>query len=198
MVLTHTFRSRRFIALTAGGLLLPLLSAAQTPAVRVPLSMATVVQALQVAGVEATESQIKLPLHVETSSASAILLITGAEVLPEARLRVRLACSNPHDCLPFFVMLQCSDENAANLAESFLSRSSFLPGLPIRAVDLPALRPGDHAMLLLEDKQMQITFPVLFIDAGKVGSTVRVSSLDHKNTYLATIINAQVVRGTLP
>ena len=53
-------------------------------------------------------------------------------------------------------------------------------------------------MLLLEDKQMQISLPVLSIDGGRLGSTVRVSSMDHKNTYLATIVSAQVVRGTLP
>lgn len=184
-------------ALATGGLL-PLFSSAQTASVRVPLSMATVVQALHSAGVEANESQIKLPFRVETSSADPILVVTGAEVLPEARLRVRLACSEPHDCLPFFATLQCSDDNAAETDQLSLSRSSFIPRQPIRNAVIPALRAGDHAMLLLEDKQMEITLPVLSIDSGKVGSTVRVSSLDRKRTFLATIVSAQVVRGTLP
>ena len=76
--------------------------------------------------------------------------------------------------------------------------SSFEPVLPIRTVKTAALRPGEHAVLLLEDKQMQITLPVLSIDGGALGSTVRVSSLDRKKVFVATVVAMQVVRGALP
>lgn len=199
MVSTYLYRHRLTRTLAAGSLLLPIFLQAQTTPVRVPLTMATIAQTLRSAGVEANESQIRLPLEIRiAASARSTLLVTGAEVLGGAQLRVRLACGDPHDCLPFFATLQCTDESAARIAASSFSSSSLVAGLPIRTVDTSILRPGDHAMLLLEDRQMQITFPVFFIDSGKVGSTVRVSTLDRKKTFLATIVDPQTVRGTLP
>ena len=198
MILACIGRSILTRAFAVGSLLLPVVLQAQTASARFPLSTATVARALQNAGVAVEESAVTLPLKIATSSANPNLVLSGAEALPSARLRVRLACNDPRDCLPFFAMVQCADENAAKCAASTHLSSSFGPNLPIRIADTPALRPGDHAMLLLEDKQMQISLPVLSIDGGRLGSTVRVSSMDHKNTYLATIVSAQVVRGTLP
>ena len=45
---------------------------------------------------------------------------------------------------------------------------------------------------------MRISVPVISIDSGGIGKDVRVSSLDRKITYQATVVNAQVVQGSLP
>ena len=139
-----------------------------------------------------------MPFEIATASASPKLVVGSAEALPSGRLRVRIACSDPHDCLPFFATVQYANDTASKVAESSYVGSSFKPVLPIRTVETAALRPGEHAVLLLEDKQMQITLPVLSIDGGALGSTVRVSSLDRKKVYVATVVAMQVVRGALP
>ena len=197
MASTHNASSSFKNLLMASSLLSPIYVQAQAAAVRVPLSKAAVAQTLQSAGIPVQEKQITLPFEVATESAKPTLLVSGLEALASARLRVRLACGDPHDCLPFFAIVQCADDSAAKIAASTHIGSSSEPTLPIKT-SAPALRPGDHAMLLLEDSQMQISLPVLSIDGGKLGSTVRVSSLDRKQTYVATVVDAQVVRGTLP
>ena len=198
MTLAHIVRSRLITALAGGGLFVPYFVQAQTAAMRFPLPAATVAQALQGAGIAVDPPQITLPFAVATSSARPLLLVSSVEALPMARLRVRLACGDTRDCLPFFATVQCADDDAAKSAATTHMSSSSGPTLPIKTMEKPALRPGDHAMLLLEDKQMQISLPVLSIDGGKLGSMVRVSSLDRKQTYVATIVGTQVVRGTLP
>ena len=60
------------------------------------------------------------------------------------------------------------------------------------------VRPGDHAVLLLEDSHMRITLPVIAIDSGRVGGEVRVSSLDRKTTFRAIVLESGAVRGDLP
>ncbi len=197
MIFAFSIRARAFSLLAASVLLLQA-ARPQAPPERLPLTTGAVAQALKDAGITARESQILLPLEIATISARPTMVVSSAEALPSGRLRVRLVCSDTHDCLPFFAIVQYGDDTGAKLAASFYVGSSLKPVLPIRTVETAALRPGEHAVLLLEDKQMQITLPVLLMDGGALGSTVRVSSLDRKRVYVATIVAMQVVRGALP
>lgn len=170
---------------------------AQASLGRFPLTSMTVTTALGAAGLNVTPSQIALPLQLTTESANPILHVTGAELVSTSRLRIRLACDSSRDCLPFFALV---DIKSTNPGLRFISsmHSSSTPDLPIRTGTASAIQAGQHAMLLMEDDHMQISVPIISIDSGAIGKEVRVSSLDRKITYQATVISGQVVRGILP
>ena len=185
--------------------LLPLLAAmaaglpltAQTVE-RVPLTGAIVAAALTGAGLHVEGSQIELPGSLATTNTDPQLRITGAELLPDGCLRVRLACRQAVDCQPFMATLRSS--SAAEAMASLLAlRQGFQPTPAAHANgNTGRLLAGQHATLHLESTHMLITVPVVAIDSGAPGMEVRVSSLDRKQLYRAVVADASTVRGALP
>ena len=56
---------------------------------------------------------------------------------------------------------------------------------------------GAHATLLLEGDRMHIKVPVICLETGEVGHTIRVAAADHKQTYSAEVVDATLLKGTL-
>lgn len=170
---------------------------AQTGTRLFPLNSDAVVAALRVAGVSITPSQVHLPVQITVNSPRPMLIVSGAELLADGRMRVRLVCNPAHECIPFFASIDLGQGNRALKAVASLSSSSH-PDLPISTAGRPALRPGEHTVLLMEDDHMRIALPVISIDSGAIGSEVRVSSLDRKRVYRGVVLSSQAVQGDVP
>jgi flagella basal body P-ring formation protein FlgA len=56
---------------------------------------------------------------------------------------------------------------------------------------------GSRATLLLEGDHVHIQVPVVCLQNGAVGQTIRVASPDHKQTYVAQVTGNNVLRGRL-
>ncbi len=164
---------------------------------RVPLTGATVAAALTGAGLPVEDSQIELPGALATTNTDPQLRVTGAELLPDGHLRVRLACRQAGECQPFMATLRSSGPEAmAGLLA--LRRSLQPPSAAHSNGNTDRLIAGQHATLHLESTHMLITVPVVAIDSGAPGTEVRVSSLDRKQLYRAVVADAGTVRGALP
>ncbi len=164
---------------------------------RVPLTGATVAAALTGAGLPVEGSQIELPGALATTNTDPQLRVTGAELLPDGHLRVRLACRQAGECQPFMATLRSSGPEAmAGLLA--LRRSLQPPSAAHSNGNTDRLIAGQHATLHLESTHMLITVPVVAIDSGAPGTEVRVSSLDRKQLYRAVVADAGTVRGALP
>ncbi len=164
---------------------------------RVPLTGATVAAALTGAGLHVEGSQIELPGALATTNTDPQLRVTGAELLPDGRLRVRLACRQAGECQPFMATLRSSGPEA--MAGLLALRRSLQPPSAARSNgNTDRLIAGQHATLHLESTHMLITVPVVAIDSGAPGTEVRVSSLDRKQLYRAVVADAGTVRGALP
>ena len=172
-------------------------SLAQAETTRFPITATQISQVLLPAALALTPGDIELPLPLSTAVDSPHLAIRGADPLGETHLRLRINCTVPGECLPFFVVLNLHDKKHASAAQDLLN-SSFSPALPISPASTPVVRAGERAVLLLEDHHMQITLPVITIDTGKLGTEVRVTSLDRKQTYRGFVIETGVIRGALP
>ncbi len=175
----------------------PQTAVSQGPAGRFTINAVAIAAAVSDAGLNISPEQVRLPLQLTAGSQNPALRVSGAELLADNRLHVRLSCNEPGSCLPFFVVLSFHDKTAALTAFSALN-SSFSSELPIRHASGPALHAGDRTVLLMEDEHMRISLPVVSIDSGRIGSEIRVSSLDRKKTYQGTVLSAQVVKGRLP
>lgn len=56
---------------------------------------------------------------------------------------------------------------------------------------------GSRATLLIEAKRLHIKVPVVCLEKGVAGQTIRVSSLDRKQTYRAEVVDSTQLKGTL-
>ena len=172
-------------------------SRARAETARFPITARQISQMLLPTAVSLDPADVELPLPLSTAVSSPHLAIRGADLVGETHLRLRIYCTVPGECLPFFVILNFHDKQHAASAQDVFN-SSFSPVLPINPAGTPVVHAGERAVLLLEDHHMQITLPVITIDTGKLGTEVRVASLDRKQTYRGFVVEAGVVRGALP
>lgn len=164
--------------------------------VRFVISAELVAGALQGQGLSVLTSQLEVPTGLTASVAQPELRLTGSELLPNRRLRLRLTCVHAEDCHAFFVLAREVDITAsvppAVRVPSAANRSALQDSAGSR------LLAGQRITLLLTDAHMQITIPVMAIDSGAPGSEIRVSSLDRKRTFQATVLDPRTVRSELP
>jgi flagella basal body P-ring formation protein FlgA len=59
------------------------------------------------------------------------------------------------------------------------------------------VRAGSAVKLLIDGKNMRITVPVVCLQSGRQGQTIRVASSDRKRVYQAQVISQEFVRNTL-
>ena len=155
--------------------------------------------AISGAGVITSAQQVTLFTKVVARTNSPVLRVQSMEPLSDHRMMVRLNCSNVAECVPFYVTIRTSDEGATQL--SSVAPVEFQP--PARLTpskteaSSPVLRSGASATLLLEGDHMSIQLPVVCLDSGAIGQTIRVASKDRRQTYTAQVFDVGIVRGKL-
>jgi hypothetical protein len=147
--------------------------------------------ALSSAGINTTPEQVVLLTNVVATTTAPALRVESTELWGDHRIKVRLSCVRQEECLPFFVAVRGSQPQAVFpvLASS--------PATPQAKPNSPAMRAGAHAVLLLEGGHIHIQLPVVCLENGEIGQTIRVTSLNHKLTYLAQVDANLTLRGKL-
>jgi hypothetical protein len=148
--------------------------------------------ALDSAGMSTTPEQVVLLTNVVSTTSAPALKFESAELWSDRRIKVRLSCVKSEECLPFFVAVQGSQVQPVT---SDASSATTLQAKPNS--NSPAIRAGGHATLLLEGGHVHIKLPVVCLENGAIGQTIRVASLDRKLTYTAQVDGDQTLRGKL-
>ena len=156
------------------------------PPIRYPVSPVAVAAALTAAGLPTSAAQLRMSIPLYATTPSPELHIRSAEPRPDASLRLRVVCSNPVECMPFFASI----EGAANAASLAVFAAQPAPPRPAAGVAV-----GAHVTLELADRQMRIHLPAVAIDTGAPGAEVRVASLDRKHTWRGVVVDAGTVKG---
>ncbi|MGI4828082.1 MAG: hypothetical protein ACRYFU_07830 [Janthinobacterium lividum] len=160
--------------------------------------------------------QVRLAAAVTATVANPTLEI--ASVTPSAaghEALLRMACQIHTECLPFFASavwpLEAPMPNLLTKPESkdrsvISSQSAGIaaaPELPTRNALMPntsvpsVIRPGSSATLLLEGGRVHIQLHVVFAQSGHVGDTVRVTTPDRKQVFVAEVLTPELLRGEL-
>lgn len=201
------FPERRRLRLTGILSIAALIAAAGTafaqdlPGSRYPISKADIARELGVVGVSVGASQVHVPAGMSATSVSPKLEIVTVEPLGN-QVRLQLRCSTIAECLPFFATLAVKDANlvsaeirlksaGATAASRQMAMQSESP------VSQPQIRVGSHAVLIMQDGHLDIHLQVLAIDAGVLGQQVRVSTLDRKKVFHATVTGEGIVTGAI-
>jgi hypothetical protein len=159
-----------------------------------PIAREQIAAALSSAGMNATPEQVVLLTNVVATTRAPALKVESAELWSDHRIKVRLSCVRSEECLPFFVAVRGNQpQPAAVIADA--SPAASLPAKPVP--DALVIRSGGRATLLIEGDHIHIQLPVICLQNGEVGQTIRVTSLDHHQTYAAQVDENGTLRGRL-
>jgi len=178
----------------------PILFAAMAlPAVaasgRVAITTEQVATAINAAGMKVSADQIELLTEVVATNSAPALKVESMERWGDHRMKLRLDCVKAQECLPFFVAVQWSQAKAIPSVSAEHSSSAFFAAKPDSNSFI--VRAGSPAVLLLDGDHIHIRLPVVCLENGALGQTIRVASKDHRQTYTAEVGDNAVLRGKL-
>jgi hypothetical protein len=188
---------KRTWSISAIALLATMASAATPGAARAPITAAEVAAAISEAGMAITAEQVTLLTDITSATASPSLKVDLIEPWGDHRMKVRLDCASGQECMPFFVAVRCAQQLAAEPGTTAMNHSP-APAAPARVDPKSILmHTGAPATLFLEGGRVHIRLAVICLENGALGQTIRVASRDHRQTYVATIVDEEVLRASL-
>ena len=203
-------------ATTAALLSSPL--SAQMDQARSPVTNAQVVLALQGAQIPVEGVEIKMAAAISSSSPNAELEITGLSPVNSRTMRLRLDCKHHGQCIPFYASVAWPDKVPSDLDQALKSGKLAKANNTIKREPtgdtrkaqesiiivgrtpeqfVSAMKSGHPATLLIEDGRIHIRLQVICLQSGITGDKVRVTTSDHKQSYLAEVIAPNLLRGSL-
>jgi hypothetical protein len=160
---------------------------------RVPIAADDIVAAVRAKGVPVQPAQISFLAAVTASQTAPRLHITGSRKLGNAETAVRFACDTNTLCLPFFVILSGLDDKQ----EALLSQVAGIKPKSTARTEKPCMHNGDRASLVIEGRNMRITLPVIALQNGRVGETIRVTDTERKKVYRAEVSGPGLLKSVL-
>jgi len=158
---------------------------------RIPITAARIASAINGAGMQITADQVTLLADVAATAPSPVLLVESMQPLNGQRMKVRLSCADNAQCLPFLVLVRLGPSGAPSptAAVAALRAEAYPKSLVVRA--------GARATLLLDGAHVHIRIAVVCLESGAAGQTIRVASADHRQTYMARVVDQAVLKASL-
>jgi len=158
---------------------------------RIPSPAQRVVDALRLAGLVVAPDQIELLSGIRSTEEGASLRVVSTSDSNAGTIKVKLRCQDNHECLPFYVLVHSFDK--PNVA------SARLQAVPAVAASPPqnVIRGGDHATLVLASPDSRMSLPVICLQSGVLGQTIRVASPDHRQVFDAVVVAPGMLKGSL-
>ena len=154
-----------------------------------------VAAAINGAGMKVSADQVVILADVMATDSSPKLKVESMERWGDHQMKFRLDCVKAGECLPFFVAVRWSQ--AEPVPSVFADHSSTAISLAKPDSNSFIVRAGSPAVLLLEGDHIHIQLPVVCLQNGAIGQTIRVASPDHRQTYMAAVGEDAVLRGKL-
>ena len=173
-------------------------SFAQASNPRFPIPPERVAAAIVAAGVPVSAAQVRF-----LSQVSALGEHSGIEVMSMAKWsgntwKVELRCTDRRACLPFYVLVDARKSAAFEaISAPGGRRTTAMRVLFGIARPQILMRNGDRATLMFENPTVRIMMPVICLQNGDLGQTIRVESTDHKQFFRAEIVKSGLLRVSL-
>jgi hypothetical protein len=174
---------------------------AMAASARYAISTDQVVTAVGKMGVRIDASQVTLLADVVATSPNSALQVRSVERLTSDRFITRLECAKSEDCLPFMASVLV-DRNGATQLAAASSRLSILKGSSPESSSQPGtrqtlVRGGSRAVLQLDGAHIHIRIPVICLQSGSEGQTVRATGPGHRQIYAAKVVGDGLLQGRL-
>ncbi|HEY4356781.1 MAG TPA: hypothetical protein VGN16_13610 [Acidobacteriaceae bacterium] len=156
-------------------------------------------------GITISDSQVSLPANVVASDPEPVLEVRSIEPLGhlatnrpgEVSSAIKLACHDSAACLPFYAIVAMPQGASLNTQTQAIAAAHETAARSRNTPVQYTIRAGAHATLLMDDSATHIQMSVVTLENGTTGQTIRVSSPDHKQTYNAQVVSADVLKGSL-
>lgn len=154
-----------------------------------------IAETISAAGTPVLAAQVEL-LGTIRAAKDARFVLEGTASRNHDVVTVRLRCEKSRDCLPFYVVLHglSVDIGLEKLGAS--AADSHAETVKTSAKQ-EIIKGGDRATLVLESGDMRIVMPVICLQNGFRGQTIRATGRDRKKIYEAEVIETGLLRGTL-
>ncbi len=184
-------RSISFVALCAA-VALPAAAASG----RYDITAGQVAAAVTSGGMPVSPDQVTLPAEIVASVPDPVLQVRSISIARsgEGRAVARVECAIPQQCLPFIATLDFDTRLTTDpVPQSSHGRipAQTQPTSPV------VVRAGAPATLLLEGTHVHITLPVVCLESGATGQTIRARSPDHRQVYIVQVVREGVLEGRL-
>ena len=144
--------------------------------------------------------QVKMMASMTATVAMPVLEIQTVSLTAPNEARLRLGCRVHAECLPFFAAAVWP----ANADTKKLPQEMDRPAVNASAIEQagrlrgqPMLRVGTIATLVMDAQRIEIRMQVVSLESGGPGDKVRVTTIDHKHSYVAEIVTPTVLKGSL-
>jgi len=191
-----------FKALIYWLLLLPTLAPAAVSGARdarFPISSQSVADALTAAGVPVSPAEIRFLSPMSAAGRDSSLQVVEIAKWAGDTVKVQLRCRDHRACLPFYVLLTGAEK--AGTRGQTLQPTSGISSEGRNATEVFAkqtlMHDGDPAILLFDNTGLRISLPVICLQSGSRGQTIRVESRDHKRFFKAKIVESGLLKATL-
>jgi len=148
-----------------------------------------IVKALSERGYAIDSHDVSLLVSVVATVPDPVLEIRAVEPMDrvsEPSSKVKVACHLPGTCVPFYALMRWSTAPPNGMTTIPVVE----PRQPI------VMRAGTHATLWMGDGRSQIQMPVISLEQGATGRSIRVASSDRRRTYVAEIVSPHMLKGS--
>jgi len=157
-----------------------------------------VTAALAARGLSVAPSQVEFLASVRSIRPNPALEIEHLQAAGQRSLLVRVRCRETAECLPFFVVVHLSDKQELQaMLKQTPATASLLPAASKPSRPSWMVRQGETAMFVLENKDLRASAPVICLQNGRQGDSIRVSSLDHKRIMIGEIVGPGLLHAYL-
>lgn len=157
-----------------------------------------VAAALAARAISVQPEQVEFLAAVKSNQAEPELEVAHLQAAGRGALLARIRCREAGACLPFLVVVHFSNSQEAPAMLERQHASEIQPrrtNTPTRPAWI--VKSGQTATFVLEGKEMRATTPVICLQNGRQGESIRVSSLDRKRIMVGEIVGPGLLHGTL-
>jgi len=157
-----------------------------------------VAAALAARGIPVQPGQVEFLASVRSSRPEPALAIERLQRAGRDSMLARIRCRDAGQCVPFYVVLHLSGrQDAQAMVERMYPAAS--PAHAAVGVVRPnwVVRTGQRATLVLQGGNLRATTPVICLENGRQGESIRVSSLDRRRFMVGEIVGPGLLHGAL-
>jgi hypothetical protein len=184
-----------------------------------PVTSSQIVSAMQGRQLPTQGAQIRIAAPITASLENPQLDIQAIALVSPREIRLRMSCRNRTVCPSFFALasypqvvnadtlptiIESSSPNSQTVANSqhlSLATATAVPTQqpkPDKAAPAePTLRIGSSVMLQIDGDRVHILIEVVCLENGSTGDKIRVTTRDHKQSYVAQIVTPTLLKGSL-
>jgi hypothetical protein len=171
------------------------LPAAAAGAGRYAITAGQIAAAVTGHGIQVSPDQVTFLSSVMAHVESPDLKVKSIDPMGGQRAIARLECSDSRQCLPFVVSLHFEQTANAQPAPPDIPRPA--PVIAQATHSAIVLRAGSPAVLLLNGAHVHISLPVICLDSGAPGQTIRVTDRDRRLVYTGKVTENGILEGRL-